>query len=56
MSEDLVMNDMPVRVMQFDLAPEEIKRSIPTFAHGLGLSMTLPYLEPYLIRSMRVAL
>ena len=50
------MNDMPVRVMQFDLAPEEIKRSIPTFAHGLGLSMTLPYLEPYLIRSMRVAL
>ncbi len=50
------MSEMPVRIMEFELDPEEVKASIGTLSQGLGLSMTLPYLEPYLIRTMRVAL
>lgn len=50
------MNDMPVRVMDFDIDQEDVRKSVPTLARGLGLSMTFPYVEPYLIRTMRSAL
>jgi predicted metal-dependent hydrolase len=50
------MNDIPIRIMQFDFDAKALKQSIPDMLDGLGLSMTLPYLEPYLIRTMREAL
>ena len=50
------MNDMPVRIMDFDIDREDIRKSVPALARGLGLSMTFPYIEPYLIRTMRGAL
>jgi len=53
------MNEITVRKMEFDF-PEEID---PVFIEGspeesyssIGLSLLLPYLEPYLIRTMKVA-
>lgn len=50
------MTDMPIRIMQFEFDAEELKKNIPDGALNLGLSMTLPYVEPYLIRTMREAL
>ena len=50
------MNEMPVRIMQFDFEAERVKAEMPMLARIYGVSMTLPYLEPYLIRSMREAL
>jgi hypothetical protein len=41
--------DEPIRL---EGSPEEIGSVLPT----LGLSMTMPYLEPYLIRTMKVAI
>jgi predicted metal-dependent hydrolase len=53
------MHEIPVRKMEFEF-PDEID---PLFAPGspersfamIGLSLLLPYLEPYLIRTMKVA-
>ena len=42
-------DQMPV---DFDLPPRQLDRVLPT----VGLSMTMPYLEPYLIRTMKVAI
>ena len=42
--------------MQFEFDASELRKSIRGMYGPLGLSMTLPYLEPYLIRSMREAL
>ena len=50
------MNDMPVRIMQFEFDAEELKKNIPDGALNLGLSMTLPYIQPYVIRTMREGL
>lgn len=50
------MKDMPIRIMQFEFDAEELKKNMPDGALNLGLSMTLPYIEPYLIRTMREAL
>jgi uncharacterized protein len=50
------MTNMPIRIMQFEFDAEELKKNIPDGALNLGLSMTLPYIEPYLIRTMREAL
>lgn len=48
--------DMPIRIMNFDIDPQHVRENLPNFFPALGLSMTLPYLEPYLIRTMRLAL
>ncbi len=37
--------------INFDLPPEVLNRTLP----AVGLSLTMPYLEPYLIRTMKVA-
>jgi len=50
------MSDMPIRIMQFEFHEDELKQSLPVLFFELGFSMTLPYLEPYLIRTMREAL
>ena len=50
------MSDMPIRIMQFEFDEDALKASIPNLHFELGLSMTLPYLEPYLIRTMRESL
>ena len=47
---------MPIRIMQFEFDANELRKSIRGMSGPLGLSMTLPYLEPYLIRTMREAL
>ena len=51
-----MVNDIPIRIMQFEFDANELRKSIRGMYGPLGLSMTLPYLEPYLIRSMREAL
>jgi hypothetical protein len=53
------MHDITVRRMEFDF-PDEIDpvciEGEPEESYGLiGLSLLLPYLEPYLIRTMREA-
>lgn len=50
------MSDMPIRIMQFEFHQDELKQSLPVLFFELGFSMTLPYLEPYLIRTMRESL
>jgi predicted metal-dependent hydrolase len=40
------------RPIDFDVPDEQLVAMLPT----LGLSMTMPYLEPYLIRTMKVAI
>ena len=54
------MQPMTVRRMQFDFTPEMervfVKDDPATSYTFLGTWMMLPYLEPYLIRSMRQAL
>jgi predicted metal-dependent hydrolase len=54
------MSDITVRKIRFsfdepidfDVSDEMLSAILPP----LGLSMTMPYLEPYLIRTMKVAL
>jgi uncharacterized protein len=53
---DSSLHSIPIRIMDFQFDIETVKRSLPSFFLPLGLSMTLPYLEPYLIRTMQVAL
>ncbi len=48
--------DMPIRIMGFDIDPELVTEALPQAFPIYGLSMTLPYLEPYLIRTMRESL
>jgi len=53
------MADITPRNLRFDFAPLDL--DVPDEALGgvlraLGLSLTMPYLEPYLIRTMKVAL
>ena len=50
------MKEIPIRIMQFEFSAAELKQSIPGSIGLLGGSMALPYLEPYLIRTMREAL
>jgi len=50
------MNDIPIRIMKFDLDANHIRENMALLFPLLGLSMTLPYLEPYLIQVMREAL
>lgn len=54
------MTDIAVRRMQFDI-PEDLDpfadtNDLPGFCNAAALSLTLPHLEPYLIRTMRDAL
>jgi predicted metal-dependent hydrolase len=42
--------------MGFEIDPAQVEQSLPECFPLYGLSMTLPYLEPYLIRTMRSAL
>jgi hypothetical protein len=50
------MSDMPIRIMGFDLPAKfdpVVNRKLPELGFvGLALSLTMPYLEPYLIRTM----
>jgi len=50
------MKDIPIRIMEFDLDADHIRDNMALLFPLLGMSMTLPYLEPYLIRIMREAL
>ena len=47
---------MPVRIMDFEIDPQLVRDALPELFPGYGISMTLPYLEPYLVRTMRAAL
>lgn len=47
---------MPVRIMDFEIDPKLVRDALPELFPGYGISMTLPYLEPYLVRTMREAL
>lgn len=51
-----VRDSMPVRLMDFDIDPELVRDALPEVYPAYGVSMTLPYLEPYLVRTMREAL
>ena len=53
---DIVSNRMPVRIMDFEIDPQLVKDALPEVFPAYGISMTLPYLEPYLVRTMREAL
>ena len=55
------MADITVRRLRFEFDPDDIVLDVPdrdfTLVMGaLGISLTMPYLEPYLIRTMKVAL
>lgn len=50
------MSDIPIRIMKFEIDANHLRGNIALLLPLLGLSMTLPYLEPYLIRVMRQAL
>lgn len=47
---------MPVRIMDFEIDPDVVRNALPEVFPAYGISMTLPYLEPYLVRTMREAL
>jgi len=47
---------MPVRIMDFEIDPQLVRDALPEVFPAYGISMTLPYLEPYLVRTMRAAL
>lgn len=47
---------MPVRIMDFEIDPALVRDALPEVFPAYGISMTLPYLEPYLVRTMREAL
>lgn len=53
---DEVIARMPVRIMDFELDPLVVREALPEVFPAYGISMTLPYLEPYLVRTMREAL
>ena len=53
---DAVRERMPVRIMDFEIDPQLVRDALPELFPGYGISMTLPYLEPYLVRTMRAAL
>ena len=50
------MHSMPIRTMNFELDADAIRHDSERFYFEYGLSMTLPHLEPYLIRAMRKAI
>lgn len=50
------MKEIPIRIMQFEFTATELTKSIRSSLGLFGASMALPYLEPYLIRTMREAL
>ncbi len=53
------MADITVRKMRFHFADKQdltvVRNDVRGSCHLLGLSLTMPYLEPYLIRTMREA-
>jgi predicted metal-dependent hydrolase len=51
-----VRDRMPIRIMDFDIDPGLVREALPEVFPAYGISMTLPYLEPYLVRTMREAL
>ena len=53
---DAIKARMPVRIMDFEIDPQLVHDALPELFPGYGVSMTLPYLEPYLVRTMREAL
>jgi len=53
---DVVKARMPVRIMDFEIDPQLVRDALPEIFPAYGISMTLPYLEPYLVRTMREAL
>ena len=53
---DAVEARMPVRIMDFEIDPQLVRDALPEVFPAYGISMTLPYLEPYLVRTMRAAL
>lgn len=53
---DAVRARMPVRIMDFEIDPDLVREALPEVFPAYGISMTLPYLEPYLVRTMRQAL
>lgn len=53
---ETVRNAMPIRIMGFEIAPDLVREALPEVFPAYGISMTLPYLEPYLVRTMREAL
>ena len=53
---DAIQSSMPIRIMDFEIEPDLVKKALPEIFPAYGISMTLPYLEPYLVRTMREAL
>jgi len=53
---DAIKARMPVRIMDFEIDPKLVRDALPELFPGYGISMTLPYLAPYLARTMRAAL
>lgn len=53
---DAIMASMPVRIMGFEIDPKLVLDALPEVYPAYGVSMTLPYLEPFLVRTMREAL
>ena len=48
---EAVRAHMPVRIMDFEIDPQLVHDALPELFPVYGISMTLPYLEPYLIRT-----
>lgn len=53
---DAIKERMPVRIMDFEIDPKLVRDALPEVFPAYGISMTLPYLEPFLVRTMREAL
>ena len=53
---EAIRSSMPVRIMDFEIDPNLVREALPEVFPAYGISMTLPYLEPYLVRTMREAL
>ena len=53
---DEIRARMPVRIMDFEIDPVVVRDALPEVFPAYGISMTLPYLEPYLVRTMKEAL
>jgi len=53
---DAISARMPVRIMDFEIDPVLVRDALPEVFPAYGISMTLPYLEPFLVRTMRQAL
>ena len=52
----VIRDSMPIRIMDFDIDPALVRDALPEVFPAYGVSLTLPYLEPYLVRTMREAL